>query len=92
MVLRYKNICADNTKIRSFCINNYGTICHPNFFWPKSQYTNLEVQMKKTRFATLVLVVMMLLIFAVPAVAVTDGELDGEDHPHVVLDQSSIRG
>ena len=41
--------------------------------------------MKKTRFATLVLVVIMLLIFAVPAVAITDGELDGEGHPHVVL-------
>ena len=41
--------------------------------------------MKKTRFATLVLVVIMLLIFAVPAIAVTNGELDGPDHPHVVL-------
>ena len=41
--------------------------------------------MKKTRFATLVLVVIMLLIFAVPAVAITDGELDGDGHPHVVL-------
>jgi secreted trypsin-like serine protease len=41
--------------------------------------------MKKTRFATLVLVVMMLLIFAVPAAAVTDGEPDGDGHPYVVL-------
>jgi len=48
--------------------------------------------MKKTRFATLVLVVIMLLIFAVPAVAITDGELDGEDHPHVVLLLMEIGG
>ncbi len=39
--------------------------------------------MKKTRFTTLVLVVIMLLIFAVPAIAITDGELDGVDHPYV---------
>jgi V8-like Glu-specific endopeptidase len=48
--------------------------------------------MKKTRFAILVLVVIMLLIFAVPAVAITDGELDGEDHPHVVLLLMEIAG
>jgi len=48
--------------------------------------------MKKTRFATLILVVIMLLIFAVPAVAITDGELDGPDHPHVVLLLMEIDG
>jgi hypothetical protein len=48
--------------------------------------------MKKTRFATLALVVIMLLIFAVPAVAVTDGELDRDGHPHVVLLLMEIDG
>ena len=40
--------------------------------------------MKKKIFAILIAVI-VLLVAAVPAAAITDGELDGEDHPHVVL-------
>jgi len=39
----------------------------------------------KTKITTIVLTVMLLLIFTIPAAAITDGELDGEDHPYVVL-------
>lgn len=41
--------------------------------------------MKKTKYAVVTLVVILVLVFAIPAGAVTDGELDGEDHPWVVL-------
>jgi V8-like Glu-specific endopeptidase len=41
--------------------------------------------MKKSRFVTFLIALTMLVAFAMPAGAVTDGELDGEDHPWVVL-------
>lgn len=41
--------------------------------------------MTKLRLAVIVFVVMSLLVLAIPVGAVTDGELDGEGHPHVVL-------
>jgi len=41
--------------------------------------------MKKMRFITLMIVLVILLFSAMPAAAVTDGELDGEGHPYVVL-------
>ena len=40
--------------------------------------------MKKRLFAVLIAVI-VLLVAAVPAAAITDGELDGDGHPHVVL-------
>ena len=41
--------------------------------------------MKKMRFITLMIVLVILLFSAMPAAAVTDGELDGDAHPYVVL-------
>jgi len=41
--------------------------------------------MKKLKIVVLALVVMILLVFAVPVAAVTDGEPDGGGHPQVVL-------
>ena len=41
--------------------------------------------MKKMRFITLMIVLVILLFSAMPASAVTDGELDGDAHPYVVL-------
>ena len=41
--------------------------------------------MKKVRFLTIVFVFVLLLVSVVPAGAITDGELDGENHPYVVL-------
>jgi len=41
--------------------------------------------MKRSRFVLLLLVAVMLLAIAIPVGAVTNGELDGEDHPGVVL-------
>lgn len=40
---------------------------------------------RKIGFATLIGMLVVLAIAIVPAGAVTDGDLDGEDHPHVVL-------
>lgn len=41
--------------------------------------------MKRLKWAVLVLVVIIALAFALPVAAVTDGELDGDGHPQVVL-------
>lgn len=41
--------------------------------------------MRKNILAVLVLVLLLLLVFVLPASAVTDGDLDGDDHPYVVL-------
>jgi hypothetical protein len=41
--------------------------------------------MKKAKFLTLMIVLVILLFSAMPAAAVTDGELDGDAHPMVVL-------
>ena len=41
--------------------------------------------MKKMRLITLMIVLVILLFSAMPASAVTDGELDGDAHPYVVL-------
>ena len=39
----------------------------------------------KTKITTIVLTVILLLIFTIPTAAITNGELDGDGHPHVVL-------
>lgn len=41
--------------------------------------------MTRSRFLMLLVVAAMLLAFAVPVAAITNGELDGDDHPYVVL-------
>lgn len=41
--------------------------------------------MRKTKYTLLGLMVILLLVFAIPAGAVTNGELDGDRHPWVVL-------
>lgn len=41
--------------------------------------------MKKFKWVGLLLVVVTLLVFALPASAITDGELDGDGHPYVGL-------
>lgn len=41
--------------------------------------------MKRTKIVLLMVVMAMLLAFALPAGAITQGTLDGEDHPEVVL-------
>jgi V8-like Glu-specific endopeptidase len=41
--------------------------------------------MKTTKVLTIILVVLLLLAFAAPALAITDGEQDGNGHPYVVL-------
>src|SRR5258705_11092931 len=41
--------------------------------------------MKRLKWAVVVLVVMIALVFALPAAAITDGEPDGNGHPDVVL-------
>lgn len=41
--------------------------------------------MKKAKFLTIMIVLIILLFSAMPAAAVTDGELDGDGHPMVVL-------
>lgn len=48
--------------------------------------------MKKVKLLALSLVAMMLLAFALPAAAVTDGELDGNGHPEVVLLLMDVNG
>ena len=39
----------------------------------------------KKRTIAVILALVLLLVAVIPAAAITDGELDGEDHPHVVL-------
>ena len=41
--------------------------------------------MNKKKLFSLILVMLMLLVFSIPAAAITDGELAGEDYPYVVL-------
>jgi hypothetical protein len=48
--------------------------------------------MKKVRFGALMLVMMLTLLFATTAGAVTDGELDGEGHPNTVLILMEVGG
>src|SRR5688572_21939941 len=48
--------------------------------------------MTKLKLAVLMLVVLSLMLFAIPVGAVTDGELDGEGHPHVVLLLTEVDG
>ena len=48
--------------------------------------------MKRFKLAAMLLVVLVLLLTALPALAVTDGELDGEGHPHVVLLIAEVNG
>jgi hypothetical protein len=40
--------------------------------------------MKKSTISLLI-AILLVFAFVVPAAAVTDGELDGDGHPHVVL-------
>lgn len=47
---------------------------------------------RTSRIAVLLAVVAMLLMMVTPASAVTDGELDGEDHPYVVLVLMDVGG
>ena len=48
--------------------------------------------MKRMKWAVVVLVVIIALVFALPAAAVTDGELDGNGHPEVVLLLMEVNG
>lgn len=48
--------------------------------------------MKKIKFSVLTLMVMLLFVIAIPAGAVTDGELDGNGHPQVVLLVMDVQG
>lgn len=48
--------------------------------------------MKKIKFTVLTLMVMLLLVIAIPAGAVTDGDLDGDGHPQVVLLVMDVNG
>ncbi|MEK6222268.1 MAG: trypsin-like serine protease [Chloroflexota bacterium] len=41
--------------------------------------------MKKSRLTTIAIVILLAMLLVVPAGAITDGDLDGEDHPYVVL-------
>ena len=41
--------------------------------------------MNKKKLFSLILVTLMLLVFSIPAAAITDGELAGDDYPYVVL-------
>jgi len=41
--------------------------------------------MNKKKLFSLILVMLMLIVFSIPAAAITDGELAGEDYPYVVL-------
>jgi hypothetical protein len=45
----------------------------------------LEENKMKKRTIAVILALILLLVAVIPAAAITDGELDGEDHPHVVL-------
>lgn len=46
----------------------------------------------KKRFATLLLVSLLMILSTLPTAAVTDGELDGEEHPYVVLLLMEVNG
>jgi hypothetical protein len=48
--------------------------------------------MKKIKFTVLMLLLIMMFAIALPAGAITDGELDGEGHPHVVLLVMDLEG
>jgi secreted trypsin-like serine protease len=39
----------------------------------------------KKKYIAILIAIMLVFAFVVPAAAITDGEKDGEDHPHVVL-------
>jgi hypothetical protein len=51
----------------------------------QTDYTKGENIMRKKTLVTALSVIAILVIAVSPVGAVTDGELDGEDHPHVVL-------
>jgi hypothetical protein len=48
--------------------------------------------MKRLKLAVIMLVLLVMLLAALPAGAVTDGELDGNGHPHVVLLITEVDG
>jgi secreted trypsin-like serine protease len=48
--------------------------------------------MKRSRRLTLVLLLLAMLVTAAPVGAITNGTLDGEDHPHVVLVLMEVEG
>jgi V8-like Glu-specific endopeptidase len=48
--------------------------------------------MKKRKLLVVILVVLVALTLAIPAAAITDGELDGDGHPYVVLILMEVGG
>ena len=48
--------------------------------------------MKRFKLAAILIMITMLFVIAIPAAAVTDGELDGEGHPNVVLLIMDLQG
>jgi hypothetical protein len=48
-------------------------------------YHNEVKSKSRLRLGVLLIPIVLLLVLTIPASAITNGELDGEDHPHVVL-------